>query len=204
MMRNASCRELGPQLSSFVDGELRSSERTVVEEHLASCSSCAGQVSDLRAQSSLVRLAMEMQTDEVDWRAFTKEVMARVGPARVPWAERLNVAVRELFTYRRGAMMGVAAAAAALIVSLPLWMSRTASDGYAGERMALHSVSTNPAAHVAPVVMAGERGDAIVWLVSHRHVLEGEPEADVGEEQPNDEAGAPVKMNQERKHGGEL
>lgn len=202
-MRSPPCRDLSPQLSAFVDGELRSSERIPVEEHLASCDICAGQVADLRAQSGLIRLGLELRADEVDWREFTKSVMARVTPARLPWAERWRVVAAEIFTYRRGALAAVAVAAA-LVVLAPVLLGRRATDGYGGEKLAVRSVSTNPDAHVAPVVMAGEHGNAIIWLVSHKHVLEGKPAPDVAQEKVDGGAGVPLKVNQERKRGGEL
>jgi hypothetical protein len=74
--------------------------------------------------------------------------------------------------------------------------------------MAVQAVSTDPEAHVAPVVMSGERGNAIIWLVSHKHVMEGtQPAAefqldDLGKEARPEQPKA--KINQERPHGGEL
>src|SRR5215510_6445652 len=98
----AKCRDLREQLSAFVDGELRMSERISLEQHLASCFNCSSRVADLRAGSGLLRIGLDMRTDEVDWRDFTKGVMARIAPAPVPFAERWRVSLRELFTYRRG------------------------------------------------------------------------------------------------------
>jgi len=50
--------------------------------------------------------------------------------------------------------------------------------------------------------MAGENGNAIIWLVNHKHVLEGItlPE----DSDAVDNAGRPLKVDPERKHGGEL
>jgi len=202
MPSGADCRALKEQLSSFVDGELRASERISVERHLASCSTCSSRVADLRAGSGLLRIGLEMRADEVDWRDFTKGVMARIAPAPVPLAERWLVSLRELFTYRRGMLGAALAVGVAVIAIAPLLLRRSAPTGYALATMAVQSVSTNPDAHVAPVVMAGENGNAIIWLVNHKHVLEGItlPE----DSDAVDNAGRPLKVDPERKHGGEL
>ena len=200
------CRVLKTQLSSFVDGELRSSERIPLEEHLASCTDCAGRVADLRAESALVRVAMELRADEVDWRDFTKGVMSRIAPERVPFAERWRVSLRELFTYRRGVMVSALAAAVAIIALAPVLLGGPAQDGYAREKLAVQSVSTSPDAHVAPVLMSGEHGNTIVWLVNHKHVIEGKAPPENSSDEVDSES-APQdlnRMNQERKRGGEL
>ena len=199
----AKCRALREQLSSFVDGELRTSERLSLEQHLASCATCSSRVADLRAGAGLLRIGLEMRADEVDWRDFTRGVMARIAPVPVPFAERWRVSLRELFTYRRG-MLGAALAVGVAIIALaPVLLRQPTPNGYASQTMAVQSVSTNPAAHVAPVVMAGEHGNAIIWLVNHKHVLEGNTLPEESDEVDNGK-GLPLKGNQERKQGGEL
>lgn len=207
MPPNPACRAFLLQLSPFVDGELRSSERSALEAHLASCPSCAARVADLRAESGLIRVGMELLADEVDWRSFTKGVMARVAPAPLPLAERWRVSLRELFMYRRGLMFAAVAGVAVIVALAPLVLGRRAPDGYASDRLAVQLVTTDPNAHVAPVVMSAENGNAIIWLVSHKHVLEGKlPPSDSQTEELDKEGQSPqkVKMNQERKRGGEL
>ncbi len=198
-----------PKLSPFIDGELRPAERAQVEAHLASCTQCTGRAADLRAESALIRVGMELLADEADLRDFSKNVMARIAPERAPLLEGWKVSLRELFAYRRGMMISLAGAAAAIVALTPLLLSSRAPEGYASEKMAVQAVSTLPDAHVAPVVMSGDRGDAIIWLVNHKHVLDGEaaapadaaPDGVKAEGRPEQPA---VKMNQERPRGGEL
>ena len=199
----ADCRALREQLSAFVDGELPASQRISVERHLASCATCSGRVADLRAGSGLLRIGLELRADEVDWRDFTKGVMARIAPAPVLFAERWRVSLRELFTYRRGTLATALAAGVAIIALAPVLLRSPAPNGYARQTMAVQSVSTNPDAHVAPVVMAGEHGNAIIWLVSHKHVLEGKAPYEQSDGVDN-ETGRPLKVDQERKKEGEL
>jgi anti-sigma factor RsiW len=197
------------KLSAFADGELPAPERIELERHLSTCSSCLARASDLRAGSALVRAGMEIVTDEVDFSDFSAQVMARLAPQRVSFAEQWKVRLSELLRYRRGALISVAAAAAALIAVLPWILSGSSTEGYASQRMALQSVSTDPEAHVAPVIMQGDRGNAIIWLVSHHH---GSEPAEVSPQasefgQPEMESKPPAtqpKINQERPRGGEL
>ena len=209
MPLNPVCESFISKLSPLMDGELPAAERVRVEAHLASCSQCSARAADFRAESAMVRLGMELLADEVDFRDFTKNVMARIAPEAVPFPERWKVSLRELFTYRRGMMVSFAGAAAALLAFAPLLLRSGLPEGYASERMAVQAVSTNPEAHVAPVVLSGDSGNAIIWLVSHKHVLDGNP-APLENPQTDalDTEGHPeqlkTKMNQERPRGGEL
>jgi anti-sigma factor RsiW len=208
MLLNPVCQTFISKLSPFVDGELRAAERVQVESHLAGCAECTRIAASLRAESALIRDGLELLTDEVDLRDFSKNVMARIAQSRPPLLERWGVSLRELFTYRRGMMVSLVGASAAMMVFAVVLLRSGTPDGYASERMAVQAVSTDPEAHVAPVVMSGERGNAIIWLVSHKHVIEGaqsgqdfQPE-DLGAEARPDQP--KTKMNQERPRGGEL
>src|ERR1700693_4633598 len=97
----SECQPFFASLSPFADGELSPNERTRVEQHLASCGDCTGRVADLRAESGLLRVGMEMLTDDVDFSGFSQAVMAKVGPAKLPLLERLKLSWSERFTYQR-------------------------------------------------------------------------------------------------------
>ena len=208
MLLNPVCRTFISKLSPFIDGELRAAERVQVESHLAGCAECTHRAASLRAESALIHDGLELLTDEVDLRDFSKNVMAQIARSRPPLLEGWGVSLRELFTYRRGMMVSFAGAAAAMVVFAAVLLRSGTPDGYASERMAVQAVSTDPEAHVAPVVMSGERGNAIIWLVSHKHVIEGTQPGqgfqleDVGKEARPDQP--PPKINQERPRGGEL
>ncbi len=205
---DSACEKFIPKLSPFMDGELPPAERVRLEAHLVSCTQCTGRAADLRAESALMRLGMELLADEADLRDFSKNVMARIAPEPVPLRERWRVSLRELFTYRRGMMVSLAGAAVALVALAPVLLRSGAPEGYASEKMAVQAVSTDPDAHVAPVVMSGDSGNAIIWLVSHKHVLEGRAAPESPESEALDSEAHPeqlkTKMNQERPRGGEL
>jgi hypothetical protein len=73
--------------------------------------------------------------------------------------------------------------------------------GY-GDRMAVHSVTTDEQAHVAPVVMQTESGDSIIWVVDHAHVQapQGAPDA----AQKEVDSYPPSGQKNDQPKGGEL
>ncbi len=210
MGSNSACEVFIPQLSPFIDGELRPMERVKLEQHVAVCRDCTARAADMRAESSLIRVGMEILTDDVDFRDFSQRVMARLTPERAPLIERWKLSLGELLTYRRGLMASFAAAAVAIAVVLASSLVKSgAPEGYASPRMAVQAVSTHPEAHVAPVVMRGGGGDAIIWLVSHRHGFAPSivgPAEDVQTEELDMEQAkpAPQAPPPKRPRGGEL
>ncbi len=166
MAGNPACERFVPMLSPYVDGELSSAERVNVEQHLAACRDCTGRAADLRAESGLLRVGLDMALDDVDFKDFTQRVMARVTPDKPPFLERLKLAVSEMFLYQRTAMISSLATAAVLVlVGMPLLMSDRAPVGYAAERMTVKSIQPYRNAEVAPVVMETDNGGTIIWLV---------------------------------------
>ncbi|HWC15005.1 MAG TPA: zf-HC2 domain-containing protein [Actinomycetota bacterium] len=94
------CDEIRADISAFVDGELRTDRHDEVEDHVASCRSCAAEESSIRSVRKLLRVqAIEDVPD------LTHAIMARI-PAPKPragWTERFRVGA-------------IAAAASALVV----------------------------------------------------------------------------------------
>lgn len=206
-----------PMLSAFVDGELPPKDRVNVERHLAACRECTGRAADLRAESGLIRVGMEMAADEVDFTGFSQKVLARLTPYKPPLLERWRVSVSELFRYHRGMMVSSMVTAAVLVVvGLPLLMRERQPDyppGYANEFIKLESVSVAEGAHADPLVIFGDDGDVIIMMIPHDHpdggpesLDEGGPvtsedeEENVGPARPS----AGTKMKQDRPSGGEL
>ncbi len=141
-MKNPAREKILPLLSPYVDGELSPEERLQVEQHLQNNKESAAQVADFRAGDGLMRNALELQADEVDWKKFSEDVMARVTPEKLPLLERLSLTFSELFTYQRGPVLaGLVGAAAALAIAIPA------------------------EATVKPVVFETEGGDAVIWVV---------------------------------------
>ncbi|NOK05839.1 MULTISPECIES: anti-sigma factor [Myxococcus] len=191
MAGNPACERFVPMLSPYVDGELSSGERVNVERHLAACRDCTGRAADLRAESGLLRVGLDMAVDDVDFKDFTQRVMARVTPDKPPLMERLKLAVSEMFLYQRTAMISsLATAAVLLLVGVPLLTSDRAPVGYASERMTVKSIQPYRNAEVAPVVMETDNGGTIIWLVDEdSDVLS--PGAEKGERQDQTGVGQP-------------
>jgi anti-sigma factor RsiW len=201
MAGNPACERFIPLLSPYIDGELSPTERVNVERHLSACKQCTGRTADLRAESGLLRVGLEMAVDEVDFKDFAQKVMARITPERPPLLERLKLSLSEMFLYQRTAMFSSLATAAVLTaVAVPLLMRDKAPVGYAAEHMTVQAVRTYESAKVAPVVMETDNGSSIIWMVdqdTHLHkATPAHPDDEAsGEELHLDGPPPPVKDN---------
>lgn len=203
MAGNPACERYIPLLSPYVDGELSPGDRTHVERHLSACRDCTGRAADLRAESALLRVGLELAADEVDFRDFSQKVMARVTPERPPLLERLKLGLSETFLYQRTALVSSLATAAVLaLVGLPFLLRERAPEGYGGERMTVQRVRTDEGARVAPVVMEADEGSAIIWLVDREPAAGDESRSDELELEPAQKPAAPAKKKAPQ--GGEL
>ncbi|MFZ5444581.1 MAG: anti-sigma factor family protein [Myxococcota bacterium] len=165
-MKNPAREKFLPMLSPYVDGELSPEDRQLLEQHLANNRESAGQVADFRAADALMRHALEMQADDVDWKGFTDDVMSKVTPEKLPLFERLKLSLSEMFTWQRGPLIaGFAGAAAAVAIAVPVSMKLATPDGYGASRVQVQTVSVEQDSQVKPVVMETESGDAIIWVV---------------------------------------
>lgn len=205
MAENPACQSFLPLLSPFIDGELAPAERVTVERHLTVCSKCTMRVADLRAESGLLRVGMEMLADEVDFKDFSQKVLARVTPEKPPLFERLKLAISEAFLYQKGTYGTALATAAVLaLLALPVLLRDRTPLGYASQRLEVQVVSVDEkAVDLTPAVMETEGGDAIVWMVEHTPD-KGEPAQDEAEaEELELSPKAPAPLEQKPK-GGEL
>ncbi|NOJ99019.1 hypothetical protein D7W82_39270 [Corallococcus sp. CA049B] len=169
MAGNPACERFVPLLSPYIDGEVAPGERVNVERHLAACRDCTGRAADLRAESGLLRVGLDMAVDDVDFKDFAQKVMARVTPEKPPLIERMRLALSEMFLYQRTAMISsLATAAVVMLVALPLVLRDNAPEGYAAERMTVKSIQSYQGARVAPVVMETEGGGSIIWMVDEQ------------------------------------
>ncbi|MFL5320323.1 MAG: anti-sigma factor family protein [Myxococcaceae bacterium] len=196
MAKDSACQSFIPLLSAFIDGELPPADRQAVEQHIHNCKDCAGRVADLRAESGLVRVGLEMAADEVDWSNFSQKVMAQLTPQKLPVMERLKLSLSEMFQYQRGTLISGFAVAAALllVVGTVVMRPEQSSAGYAADQFAVQSVKTDQSAHVQPVVMDQDQGSAIIWLVDHP--AQNDPDRSMdsrNDEAPMDVGAVPVK-----------
>ena len=165
-MKNPAREKFLPMLSPYVDGELSPEERQLVEQHLANSKESTAQVADFRAADGLMRHALEMQADSMDWKAFAEDVMAKVTPEKLPLFERIKLSLFETFTYQRGPLMvGFAAAALAVLIAVPVTMKFATPDGYGASKVQVQMVSVEEPSSFKPVVMETDTGDAIIWVV---------------------------------------
>lgn len=165
-MKNPAREKFLPMLSPYVDGELTPEERQLVEHHLANSKESTAQVADFRAADGLMRHALEMRADEIDWKAFAEDVMAKVTPEKLPLLERMKISLSEMFIYQRGPLLaGFAAAALAVLIAVPVTMKFATPDGYGGSKVEVQTVSVEDTATFRPVVMETDTGDAVIWVI---------------------------------------
>jgi hypothetical protein len=157
-----------PMLSPYVDGELTPEERLQVEQHLANNPESAALVADLRAGDALMRHALELAGEDVDWKGFTDGVMGQLTPEKLPLLERLKLSLSEMFTWQRGPLIaGMVGATAAIAIAIPLTMKLATPDGYGGAKVLVQNVDVDSDSQgVKPVVMQTEGGDAVIWVVA--------------------------------------
>jgi anti-sigma factor RsiW len=202
-MKNPAREKFLPLLSPYVDGELSPEERQLVEQHLAHNRESAAQVADFRAGDALMRHALEMQGDEVDWKAFTEGVMGQLTPEKLPFFARLKLTLGELFTYQRGPMVAAmvgAAAAIAIAVPVALKVAAGLPTGYGADRVEVQTVAIEGNAPVRPVVMETDDGDAVIWVVE-----DGQDKTDGGKKKRKGDTGGEEELNQEpEKRQGDL
>jgi anti-sigma factor RsiW len=126
----------------------------------------------------MIRHALDQAADDVDWKAFTDEVMSKVTPQKLPFVERLKLTVSEMVLYQRRQMMAAfAGAVAAIAVTVPVILKLTANtpDGYANSKLEVQTVSVEESAQVRPVVMETDQGDAIIWTLDAKDPRDPKP-----------------------------
>lgn len=165
-MSNPARDKYLPMLSAYVDGELSPEQRQELEQHLATNKELAAMVADLRASGALLRHALEMRADDVDWKGFTEGVMGKVASQKLPLGERVRLWFSEMFTYHRTQLaMSFAVAAAAVVITVPLTLKYGTPEGYGANQVRVQAVSVRDDAEFKPVVMETDTGDAIIWVV---------------------------------------
>lgn len=165
-MSNPARDKFLPMLSSYVDGELSPEERQELEQHLATNTELAAMVADLRASDAIMRHALEMQADQVDWKGFTEGVMGKVAKERLPFGDRVRIWFSEMFTYHRTQLaMSFAVAAAAVVITVPLTLKFGTPEGFGASQVRVQTVSVGENSEFKPVVMETDTGDAIIWVV---------------------------------------
>ncbi len=165
-MKNPAREKFLPLLSPYVDGELTPEERQQVEQHLASNKESQAQVADFRAADGLIRHALELQADSMDWSSFSSEVMSKVSPGKLPWLERVRLFWSEMVSFQpKPLVAGLVGAAVAVAIAVPVSMKLATPDGYGASAMRVQTVSVGDNATVKPVVMETASGDAIIWVV---------------------------------------
>jgi anti-sigma factor RsiW len=100
------CAEYGSEVSAYLDDGLGAEERTRVEQHLASCASCAALLRESRALDRTLRELPRIQPSS----GFESRLQARLGRQTAPQRRRRGL-------LRFAAASAAAAAVLALLVA---------------------------------------------------------------------------------------
>ncbi len=201
-MSNPAHKDL-EKLSAFVDGELSVEERKQIEQLIANDKALAGLVADLRAGAGLTRLTYEAAADEVDFKDFANEVLAKVGANKesLGFFEGLKLRLAETFTYQKPMLVTAFATAMALAIAVPVGVGLMKGPaGYGAKDVEVQSVSVSSESRVRPIVYENDKGDAIIWTVE-------EPDKKVQpQDQKTDEKNDEIDVdsNSAEKKAGEL
>lgn len=199
---NPAHKELLPKLSAFVDGELSVEERRQIEQLISSDKAMAGLVADLRAGAGLTRLTYESAADEIDFKDFSNNVLAKIGANKesLGFFEGLKLRLTETFTYQKPMLVTAFATAMALIIAVPVGVGLMhGPDGYGAKDVEVETVSVSSESRVRPIVYENDKGDAIIWTVE-------EPDKNVQQQQKTDEKNDEIDVdsNSAEKKAGEL
>ncbi|RME19830.1 MAG: hypothetical protein D6806_17575 [Deltaproteobacteria bacterium] len=133
------------QLEMYLDGEMPAGRRREIEAHVSGCDSCRRQLESMSACGSLLRQAIEQETNDVNFDGFAERVLAEARRRQpVPAGQWLRTWLGEFLAARWPAL--AAAAAAAVLVAAVV-------AGMVGPRQAVEK----PRATAAPA-LASARG----------------------------------------------
>lgn len=80
------CEHFGPQLSTYLDGELPEKERNEVEKHLKTCQSCRQLVSEFDEAGGIIKAALSPDSEPaVDLNGVWEEIETQAGFGPTIW-----------------------------------------------------------------------------------------------------------------------
>ena len=109
-MRDSSvnCEQVQNRLSAFLDDELSASERSVVEDHLEHCTTCAGELKSLAAVLAFVD-QWDLEAEPIDIRPALRSATASPVPsdAAKPQIRPAIVRITSVFRYAAALLLGI-------------------------------------------------------------------------------------------------
>ena len=121
-MKN-ECERTGALLERYFDGELRERAAQYVEDHLADCPHCAGELVALQEMRGLIQTSIREAVAQAEFARVWQGIEPHLAAPKPSFWERMGVAVREYFSvYKPIWATAAAAAAVAALVAVPLLM----------------------------------------------------------------------------------
>ncbi len=115
-----SCEKFGEKLSAYLDGELDHDARTELETHLLECRECSGQLDEMRRIESFKPLLEPPKVPQEKWRECWEEIKKQTTDSLSAEKVRQRVASRRRAHYMRRIVLGLAGAAAVVLVAVIL------------------------------------------------------------------------------------
>ena len=161
-----NCEQVQSRLSTFLDDELSPSERSVIEDHLEHCTTCAGELKSLAAVLAFVD-RWELEADPIDIRPALRSAPASPVPsgAAKPQIRPAIVQITSVFRYAAALLLGITLG----LFALGLFGSKPPAERT--EQPEQTSVSTIPSDSNIPMenfdnLPEGSLGEAYVALLS--------------------------------------
>ncbi len=143
-----NCRKIEPLLSEYLNNSLSARETLAVDRHLSECNACARLLNEMRQTVSLLASAPRREVSP----DFMANLQARLAQTPAPTPRRVwRDNLRAMFRPRTLPAWGMAAAACALLLFLPI---------------PRHVITPPPAPNDTPVQTA----DSIAQIAKNQHV----------------------------------
>jgi hypothetical protein len=161
-----NCEQVQNRLSAFLDDELSAPERSVMEDHLEHCTTCAGELKSLAAVLDFVD-RWELEPEAIDIRPALRSATASSIPSGVakPQIRPALVRITSVFRYAAALLLGISLG----LFALGLFGSKPPAERT--EQPKQTPVSTIPSVSNLPMenfdnLPEGSLGEAYVALLS--------------------------------------
>lgn len=164
----SACKNIGPLLDGFHDGELDGPERQRVQQHLDQCPRCRSDLASLEAVGGFVRAAIAGAPEPDFWSGIARQLPPQRMPAR-------RAPLRRRWMRPLGAAAAVAAAAAVVLSVTEAPIPVSSDSGAQGVVRSVYSYDR-------PVlVLEGDdaKEPTIIWLMDENVQPEREVERSV-------------------------
>lgn len=170
------CVKTQSLLERYFDGELSERKNAFIEDHLADCPHCMGELEGLRRMRGAVQHSMREATRDVDFSTIWRGVDSRLEEAKPSLWERLGVAARESFSvYKPIWATATAAVAVAALIAVPLLARQGGSTPKAPQSNECIIESIETSGSTAMIYDIDQDQTKVIWLFEDPEDSSDEP-----------------------------